>query len=301
MDHERAVCSSVSLAADEPLAGTASRFRFWLLIEQPGRWGHDALVDSAFPPDVGALLKDRGERLGVRTLLIKRRGRGLGSRRRCFVAYTGRDERRLAAFEVGDPTELAELDLDALVRTRFRGLGDPVAGPVHLVCTHGKHDQCCARLGGPLYRGLEASGDGTVWEATHVGGDRFAGNLVCLPHGLYFGRVDPVRGRAVVEAYARGEIDLPNFRGRSAYPPAVQAAEVFVRQRLDITGVDDLMLRGHRPAEGGRHVVEFEDPGGRRHAVDVEVGRRSPRILTCKSLEPERPRAFVVGELRSGA
>ena len=25
----------------------------------------------------------------------------------------------------------------------------------------------------------------------HVGGDRFAGNLVCLPEGLYFGRVGP--------------------------------------------------------------------------------------------------------------
>ena len=28
-----------------------------------------------------------------------------------------------------------------------------------------------------------------VWQCTHVGGDRFAGNLVCFPEGLFFGRV----------------------------------------------------------------------------------------------------------------
>ncbi|MGH2723737.1 MAG: sucrase ferredoxin [Actinomycetota bacterium] len=294
MAAEGAVCSAVSLAADEPLAGTASRFRSWLLIEQPGRWGHDALVDSAFPPDVGARLAEAGTRLGMRVLLVKQRQRPVAVPRRCFVAHTGRDRHRVASFEVDDPAWLMELDLDALVGRRFEGFGEPVPGPLYLVCTHGKHDPCCARLGGPLYRALAGFGDGAVWEATHVGGDRFAGNVVCFPHGLYFGRVGPGDAVGVAEAYARGRIALPFYRGRSAYPPAVQAAEHFVRERHGIVGVEDLAFRAVRRLARGRHVVEFDQVDGPRHRVEVAVGRRDPRILTCKSREPGRPLAFAV-------
>ena len=295
MADEAAVCSSVSLAADERLAGTASRFRFWLLIEQPGRWGHDALVDSPFPPEVGARLAATGARLGVRVLLIKQRRRPVALRRRCFVAYTGRERQRVASFEVDDPGDLADLDLEALAAGRFEGFGEPVADPLYLVCTHGKHDPCCARLGGPLYRALAR--DPRVWEATHVGGDRFAGNIVCFPHGLYFGRVGPDDAAGVVDGYARGEIALDFYRGRSAYPPAVQAAEAFVRRRQGVTGVDQLALRSVRRLGRGHHVVTFERAGGDVPEVEVRVGRRDPRILTCKSIEPGRPLAFAVRSL----
>jgi hypothetical protein len=287
---DRFECSAVSASTSEPLTGTASRYRSWMMVEQPGPWGHDALVDSGFPSDVGSQLRDLGRRFGVRILLIKRRDRLVGPRR-CFFAYTGHTERRIRSLDVDDPAELLDLDLASLVATRFGGVGEPVEGPLFLVCTHGKHDQCCARYGAPLFRAL--AGLETAWECTHIGGDRFAGNLVCFPHGLYFGRVSPAEAPRVAEAYARGHIALHRYRGRSSYSPPVQAAEDAIRTRDGLVGVDDLVLTEHR-ANGPVHVVGFSAADGSSRVAEVEVGRLDPRLLTCKASHPHAPRAFTV-------
>ena len=46
---------------------------------------------------------------------------------------------------------------------------------------------------------------GLLWEASHLGGDRFAGNMVVLPRGDYFGRLDGDDGVRVVRSYLAGE------------------------------------------------------------------------------------------------
>lgn len=286
-----AICSSISAGSGEPLRATASRYRHWLLVEQPGPWGHDALVESDLPAEVGRELRDTGRRLGIRVLLIKRRDRPRGPRR-CYLAYTGARERRVRSIDLDDPADLLALDLAGLARRRFDGVGVPVDEPVSLVCTHGKHDQCCARYGAPLFRAIEHLG--SVWECTHVGGDRFAGNVVCFPHGMYFGRVPAAEAPDVVGAYGEGRVTLAHYRGRSAFSPPVQAAEQEVRARLGLDGVDDLVLAAHRRLPGRRHVVEFAAVDGARHAVDVRVVDLPPRRLTCKADHEAAPRGFEV-------
>jgi sucrase/ferredoxin-like protein len=118
------------------------------------------------------------------------------------------------------------------------GFGDPITDPLLLVCTHGRHNACCARAGVPLARDLRARFGDAVWETTHVGGDRYAANLVCLPHGFYYGSLGPEEAVAAVEAYRRGEVVLDRLRGRAGLPEPAQAAEHFVRSRLGITGAD---------------------------------------------------------------
>jgi hypothetical protein len=261
------------------------------MVEQPGPWGHDALVQSDLPTDVGERLRVRGRDLGIRVLLIKQRERKTGPRA-YFLAYTGTRERRLARIELEDPAELLDLDLKAMAARRFHGIGRPVDEPMFLVCTHGKHDACCALHGTPLARALEGFPGGSVWECTHIGGDRFAANLVCFPHGVYFGRVGPSEAVRVARAYAAGRVDLDHYRGRSAFSPPVQAAEEFVRRRNGLAGLDDLVLRDHRPRRGGRHHVVFETADGSEHGVEVAVAAGSPRRLTCKATHDHRPRTF---------
>ena len=210
------------------------------------------------------------------------------------MAYTGTRDRRLRWLDLSDPAELLDLDLAELAARRFAGVGEEYVGPLVLVCTHGKHDPCCAREGGPLFRALEGYRDGAVWECTHIGGDRFAGNLVCFPHGLYFGRVSAADAVAVAEAYTRGEIVLDRYRGRSAYSPAVQAAEERIRRTHGLTGVDDLMLVRHAGREQALQRVEFSGPNWERYAAEVDVGVLEPRPLTCKALLAHSPRGFVV-------
>ena len=293
---ERFDCSSVSAASGEPLIGTASRYRLWLMLEQPGPWGHQALIESKLPVEVGSHLRVLGRDLGIRVLLIKRRDRR-SRRRRCFFAYTGTRDRRLRFLDLDDPGDLLDLDLPDLAARHFAGIGEEVIGPLFLVCTHGKHDPCCAREGGPLFRSIEGFRDRSVWESTHVGGDRFAGNLVCFPHGLFFGRVTPAAAPAVVEAYTRGEVLLEHYRGRAAYSPGVQAAEEQIRRTYGITGVDDLTLVRHVGREQPSQRIEFVGPNWERYAAEVEVGELEPRPLTCKARHPHAPRAFSVADV----
>jgi hypothetical protein len=285
-------CTALAAAAGEPLAGSASRLRHWLMVEQPGPWGHDALVESGLPQEIGGALKTRGERLGIRVLLIQRRDRPTPSPRRCFAAFTGRKEQRLATFEVKDPRELLDLDLEGLVQVQWRGFGDPLSGPLFLVCTHGKHDQCCARYGGPTSRVLADRPD--VWECSHIGGDRFAANVVCFPDGLYFGRVNVASAAPLVEAYERGFVSLEHFRGRSSHPPAAQAAEYELRVALGLMRVDDVALEHHSRPSDTRHRVIFRIPNGHKRTVEVREATLEKRRLTCKAQRPHSARTFLL-------
>jgi hypothetical protein len=198
---------------------------------------------------------------------------------------------------VEDVGSLAGLDLAAAFAAGGEGFGSVADGPVVLVCTHGRHDPCCADLGRPLVRALSAAGVGGVWESSHVGGDRFAGNLVCLPHGLYFGQVEPDEGAAVVAAYQAGEIVLERYRGRSCFPMVVQAAEVLVRRELGLRGIDDVVPTARRRVGdgdgGGEHEFEVDlrlaDGGPPLVARIRTAPDRVPRILTCSGPESHPP------------
>src|SRR4029453_5830608 len=55
----------------------------------------------------------------------------------------------------------------------------------------GRHGACCAERGRPVAAALAQAHPEETWEVSHIGGDRFAGNLLVLPNGLYYGRLDP--------------------------------------------------------------------------------------------------------------
>src|SRR5208282_2115670 len=107
---------------------------------------------------------------------------------------------------------LAEPELEGLAAGNPPGVGAPTGGPVFLVCTHGRRSVCCARFGAPLAQALAARHPGQVWETTHVGGHRFAANLVILPYGLYYGPVGVAAATAAISAYARGTVARERYR-----------------------------------------------------------------------------------------
>src|SRR3954447_23423032 len=98
-----------------------------------------------------------------------------------------------------------------------------------LVCTNGRHDPCCATYGRPLVRALRRSGWAEdVWECSHIGGDRWAANVVILPDSLYFGHQDEATVTQVLAAHDAGRLELAGFRGRSTSRLVEQAAEQHV-------------------------------------------------------------------------
>ena len=54
-----------------------------------------------------------------------------------------------------------------------------------------------------------------MWECSHIGGDRFAANMVVLPDSLFFGRMTAPEAEALLDSHADGQIRLEWFRGRS--------------------------------------------------------------------------------------
>jgi hypothetical protein len=263
---------------------TASTATRWLLIEQPGPWGRDALAQSRFSAEVAPLLARRSRAEGVRLLLIRRPGDRLVDSGRRWAYADSRPGREGLWWSVrADDADLLEAPWDGSV-------GEPARGPVYLVCTHGGHDACCALRGRPLARSMPVTGPADVWECSHLGGDRFAANVVVLPHGFYYGQV-PGDGAELVAAHEAGRVALPWLRGRAGMPVPAQAAQHAARADLDLLGVDDLPVRGVRslPSPGGdveRWEVVLAGPDG---DVVVTVGSRPSDVaahLTCRAQHP---------------
>ena len=291
-------CATLSRALEEPLYGTASRVRGWVLLEQPGPWGREAVTESRLDRDLALALDRAAAAARLRLLLIRRPGRGSSQPHACFVAHTSQAGRWLERRRLDDPAELLELDMAKVVAGERPAFGEETDEPVYLVCTNGRHDRCCATYGRPLALALQASHGELIWESSHVGGDRFAGNLVCLPSGHYFGRVGPGEAERVVARHRQGTIDLDHYRGCCIDPPAVQAAEWFARSRTGLTGVGDLELAGRDRPAGDMHAVRFRRPSGGVLRVLVRATRTAdPRLLTCHSTLPEPPLSFELLEL----
>jgi hypothetical protein len=266
-------CSSVRALLGEPVLATAPPLAAsWLLVEHPGPW-----PSADLPPDLdpgAAAVLERATALGVRPQLVRtvRARRRHGGR--VWTASVRPGNTWLQLRDLADLAQLAQLDVDALARGQRPGFGSDTEVPVLLVCTHGRRDVCCARLGRPAATALSGRLPATVLETTHVGGDRFAPSLVALPFGSYHGAMpDPL---AVAGEALEGRVVLEHFRGRAGLPRRVQAADWFLRRELGLAGLDDVLHVGERD---GQVLLEA---GGARYAVQLrEAEAPEPRLTSC--------------------
>lgn len=287
------LCAEDSLQRDEPQEATASRVEHWILVEYGGRWPYEPLDAALF----AGTLRDRlAEQLAAlprsRLLLVRRPRARPGGPFKVFYGRTLERGSRFFRLDVDAAPDLHEIDFSASMRDG--GRGEPLEHPLLLVCVHGRRDRCCARYGQPLYDRLCKLGHrGWTWMTTHVGGDRFAGNLVSLPDGLYFGRVERAAAEALLASYLEGRIDLDHYRGRSCYPFPAQAAELHVRRETGLLGFTDLRFDGATPSERGWRVRFAAEVAGVVHEVEVERRLEAEAYLTCRA-EVARPvRRFV--------
>lgn len=291
MSARRALCSDLSRERDEPLLATASRVDLWLLVEYSGAWARDAVDGSALSPALKAHL---GAQLAARphakVLFIRRRTSRHQRRVAVFVASSRERDPWMVSLELERHDELLDLDLG-----RARAVGRSLSGPLLAVCTHGKHDRCCALHGRRLYDELRAGPEADrVWQASHVGGDRFAGNVVSLPEGLYHGRVAPGEAPMLLDRLRAREVLLDRYRGRSCHPFPVQAAEHEIRRSRSLAGIDALRLT-EASRDGDDWRVAFREPAtGAEHRVVVERGERDAALLTCSASIARRAPSYRV-------
>ena len=280
---ERFRCTPASLQRDEPLSGTATHVRTWLLIEHTGAWGRTALRDARLPDGLGPALQEVARQHRAKILLIRRvHPSRTSGRLNVFAAYSSPEQPRLEHGTVADAREVLDLDLGALRRGGTAGL--PAAdGPLFCVCTNGRHDACCAEFGRPAALALHKVHPELTWEVSHIGGDRFAGNMLVLPHGLYYGRLDAESAVSVAQAHLTGALDLDYLRGRSSFPMPVQAAEIALRRDLGLFDVGAVTVTTHQVV-GAETTTTFDTPKGSfRVCVQTVVDPATATRLTCQA------------------
>ncbi len=274
-------CSAVAEELDEPMIGTVEQRPRWLLVEDRGLWGMDAVKDV-----MGAGFAAEAKARGVRVLLVRQRegDPAADAVRRTMLVDTS--TREVASRTIQNPSELR---IDALADEPVGTFGEQISGPFFLVCTNGKRDACCALRGRALMTSLAAEHAERTWECTHLGGHRFAGNLVCLPDGIVYGRVAPTDGPRLADAYLDGRLDPGPMRGRSGWPAPAQVAERELRFRLGLVAVDDVTL-GAVDARDGHATVVLLGPDDAEHRLELVAERADPeRPTSCRGDELEAP------------
>jgi hypothetical protein len=267
--HERELpgCARVLRSAEVDPIGSATGMGGWLMVEHPGPWPRD-VVDQVFDAALPAARRRELERLraakALRPLLVRRPGRWTGAGVRVMVGGSGPGQNGrpwLEALVLRDadelPAQLARLDLAAVLAAGTAGWR-PLAGPLFLVCTHGTKDMCCATEGRPIATALAARHPGLVWETTHLGGDRWAANLLTVPDGYLHGHVDAAQAARVADAALAGQVELERLRGRTALAPWAQAAEVAVRRKTGRSGVGAVTVTGAEEAGGDEYLVAVD-------------------------------------------
>jgi hypothetical protein len=223
------------------------------------------------------------------------------------VLFVRQEERRhepgvvvFAARTIAYGSALRRIDLDRhddLIGLDLETAGETVEHPLFLVCTHGKHDRCCAKFGRPLYDAVrEQVEPGWAWQSSHVGGDRFAGNLVVLPDGAYYGRVDPSDSWPVIESVLDRRVHLPCYRGRSLEGFAAQAAEIAVRSASGELGIEDVLVASI--AFDGTVWRAQVEAGEKVYEVAVRREEGEPTHLTCSTDKVSRAARYVAEILR---
>ena len=280
-------CSDGARARQDSLVGTGSHGDRWFLVENQAGWGRHALLDPPFDPALGRALVHRIEGAGIRPLAIRRPGRRHaqdGTRWALVDSRPGRESVRWG--RVDQPAELLDVPLDG-------SAGVPSDRPVFAVCAHGRHDQCCAVRGRVVAARLAQAYPEETWECSHLGGDRFAGTMVLLPHGLYYGWVDDGDAVAVADAYLDRRVVPALLRGRSSASHPVQAAQHFARVELGDDAIDAWAPLRERGA-ADRWSVDLAAPDG-TVTVDLTETSSAPLLSTCAATQalPVRQWALV--------
>ncbi len=265
----------------EPQFATAPRTESWILLEYTGAWGAKAYEEAALPPEVRAHLdRQMAQMPNPRLLLIKQDARAQHAGVALYVFGTGGGAR----FTLGDYTDLVALPLAQIAAGTAMG-GEPVSAPIYAVCTNGKRDICCAKHGLPLYQALRQQAGDHVWQCSHIGGHRFAGTCVVLPHGQYYGRLTPDDAPELVRAAESGAILLSRSRGRASLSAPAQAAEQFLREHTGQMAWAAFEFRSETQ-DGDRWYVTFSSADGVTHAVRlVQVLSDAPIIADSQGAE----------------
>jgi hypothetical protein len=292
-DNQKYFCAHESREQQEPLYGTASHFQYLFALEYNAPWTDKAVGDSTIPDDAKQALIAKVKAFpAARLVLIRRSERKQDGQIHFYAVHNDPQNAYYNTIMLESYADLINLDLnDALIKH-----ADSQREPLYMICTNGNKDKCCAKYGMELYRYITTRVDRSrVWQCSHVGGDRFAPNIVMAPQGAYFGRVMPHDFVQFVNDAENDMITLKNYRGLSWYDRAGQSADYFARHTWQNFDYHDVVCVDTRQDGDMHHVTMHEKSSGDVLRFTMRLVESAyETFLTCTATEKSRAKWFEV-------
>lgn len=295
----QSLCSQLAFKYKEPLHGTAAHFRALILLEYNAHWEERVVKKGHIPAAVRIHLETWLKQTPASRICFIKRGKPKTGPLQCYLINPAPGQQAMKALELDQYEALLDIDLEAefkkLTESKNAASGEKLqAEPLYLICTHASRDRCCGIYGLPLYRELLKRYPDQTWQISHIGGHRWAPNLVIMPHGMYHGYVYPETLDPILEATQAGKIHLETLRGFTAQTKAEQAAEIFVRQHAGLTDLipfQEINLEA-REDSWQAHVTDYQG-----QQWDLEMGttlQSPPRITSCGKDKAESPKTITL-------
>lgn len=277
-------CSDISRDAGEPLLGTATHVDVWLLIEYRAVWKAKALDDNNLAEPVMRWIEDSVAKFQARGLkarpqfirqpikpdpMSERPAWDAGTVRVIVARGDGLATRMVPRYQY-----LADIDPTELPMQQDQA-------PLYFVCTNGQRDNCCALYGLPLYRRLAELVGTRAWQISHVGGHRYAPNVLVVPTPTLYGRVDAEAAEGFVEAVEGGAVPMQYLRGRTDLAPEAQVAVASVEGACSVT---------HKQ---GERITLATERG--EQVVTVRRSQESYSVIPSCGVEPEEVSPLTLG------
>lgn len=284
-------CSAASRYFKEQLGGTAANSNVFILIEHFNPFPEkviEAHFDKVWLRSAQLLAKT----LKGKLLLIRNKRTNIKD---CKITFV--DCRADRYFSISTTIEnTPNVNLESLWNNKEQ---EWQTDPFFLVCTNGKKDKCCAKFGYPVFKFFESfNADVGVWECSHVGGDRFAANVVVMPFGIYYGHVavEDV-GHILVRTLLR-KIYKNKFRGISRRSFYEQAIECHLREHLQNYDIDFEIHTHLVKHDGDDYIVEVITSNNGHYLMKIKRELIDyPHKLTCKSTKQENLAKFKLVHL----
>lgn len=308
-------CAEESRQIGEDPIGCAVNHQIYVLVECPPPWSASAFASKFVPANLRALIEEgKKAELPVKPLLISsdnlkqehytkvlifRKQDGISAR------YSKQE------FQVSTINDVAPLVKDCLAGNHPSDESAEAQTRDILVCTHGSNDKCCAKYGHPFYRQALATVSGLsvnhvrIWQASHIGGHRFAPTAIDFPDGRYYGRLDQESFTAILTR--TGDIKCLNnvYRGWGILP---WAAQVLERELILMHGWDWFnykvacqIVEQNEDESFNRVELTFEKPDGSAGVYRADVVEDESKTIylrgDCDSTEAYKTPQYSIKNL----
>ena len=184
-------CSFLCRQSGEPLAGTAPFAEHFVFISWPKKyWEYEALESKGgFPTGLKQWMKEKSKISGKISIRLASQAKLENDKVELFI-YPGK-----WYYSNVLPKEIPEVLESHFQHYKTSDFScKKIEREQIFICTHGRHDKCCAKFGQELadkmrYHVSRQNSDVEVWDSSHLGGHRFAATMIDFPTGRAYGHL----------------------------------------------------------------------------------------------------------------